>query len=229
MTWHNLSWILAQCKSKTNLLWQVQLSWRDPTGISNTLTSQIKPSAWRMCPPWVREKIIKNTDGLSACRKADVDCILMADIFREVLRLTFSPIPRGERVKKHIQKRTMRSKRNACLKIWRGQTVTVHPTKELPLRDDDYIELSCYLFIVKLRQPTFSFTPYPRHQNHSSYWSVTHLNGLNFEFFAELHWQLFFFTRASTWNWTTKLKLIQFSMASCNATGQILLIYLFFF
>lgn len=93
MTWHNLNWILAQCKSKTNLPWQVQPSWQDPTGISNTLTSQIKPSAWRMCPPRVREKIIKNTDGLSACQKADVDCILMADIYGEVLCFTFSPVP----------------------------------------------------------------------------------------------------------------------------------------
>lgn len=100
MTWHNLNCLLAQCKSKTNLPWQVQLSWRDPTGISNTLTSQIKPDAWRMCPPRVREKIIKNTDGLSACRKADVDCILMANIFSEVLCFTFSPLPCGAEKKK---------------------------------------------------------------------------------------------------------------------------------
>lgn len=129
MTWHNLNWVLARCKSNTNLPWQVQLSWQDPTGISNTLTSQIKPSAWRMCPPRVREKIIKNTDGLSACRKADADCILMANIFEEVLRITFSPVPHGGG-KKKIQKRTLRSKRKACLKIWRGQTVSVHPAKD---------------------------------------------------------------------------------------------------
>lgn len=48
-----------------------------------------------MPPPRVREKIIKNTDGLSACRKADVDCILMANIFGEVLHFTSSPVPQG--------------------------------------------------------------------------------------------------------------------------------------
>lgn len=160
MTWHNLNCLLAQCKSKTNLPWQVQLSWRDPTGISNTLTSQIKPSAWRMCPPRVREKIIKNTDGLSACRKADVDCILMANIFGEVLLSTFSPVPCGEK-KKHTQKRTMRSKRETCLKIWRGQTVTVHPTKDWYWGMMTILQLSCYLFFLKLRQQILSFTSYP--------------------------------------------------------------------
>lgn len=97
MTWHNLNCLLAQCKSKTNLPWQVQLSWRDPTGISNTLTSQIKPTAWRMYPPRVWEKIIKITDGLSACRKGDVDCILMASIFGKALRFTFFTVPHGEK------------------------------------------------------------------------------------------------------------------------------------
>lgn len=51
-----------------------------------------------------REK--KNTDGLSACLKPDVDCILMDNIFGELLRFTFYPVPRGELKKnKNIFKR----------------------------------------------------------------------------------------------------------------------------
>lgn len=64
-----------------------------------------------MCPPRVREKIIKNTDGLSACRKADVDCILMASVSEEVLRFTFSPVPHGGE-KKHSKEDTEKQKKS---------------------------------------------------------------------------------------------------------------------
>lgn len=182
MTWHNLSWILAQRKSKANLPWQVQLSWRDPTGISNTLTSQIKPSAWRMCPPRVRKKIIKNTDGLSACRKADVDCILMADIFGEVLRLTLSPAPRGENKKSTHRKEDNEKQRKSLSKNMKRSNSHCASSWGEVLRDDDYIEWSCYLFIAKLRQQTFSCTPH-----HSRYLAAPHLNSASFKFSSVLH------------------------------------------
>lgn len=63
----------------------------------------------------LRENNKKITDGLSACRKADVDCILMANIFGEVLRFTFFCVPYGE--KQHTQTRTSTSKGKAHLKI----------------------------------------------------------------------------------------------------------------
>lgn len=62
-----------------------------------------------------RRKIIKKTkkttDGLSACQKADVDCILMANILGEVLCFTFSPVPRGKKKKTHSKEDKERQKK----------------------------------------------------------------------------------------------------------------------
>lgn len=136
MTWHNRNCLLAQCKSKTNLPWQVQLSWRDPTGISNTLTSQIKTTAWRICPPRVREKNNKKHWWFECLSKSWrwlhfngqhfwVRCLALPSLLFLMERERDGE---REREKKHIKKRTMRSNRDACLKIWRGQTVSEHPT-----------------------------------------------------------------------------------------------------
>lgn len=37
-----------------------------------------------------------HTDGLRACQKPDVDCILMANFSEEVLCFAFCSVPRGE-------------------------------------------------------------------------------------------------------------------------------------
>ena len=99
MTWHNLIRLLAQCKSKTNLPWQVQLSWQDPTGISNSLTSQIKPTACRTHPPRVRGKIIpknKNLWWFECLSKSWLWLRFNGRRFSwKVLHLARSPRPRG--------------------------------------------------------------------------------------------------------------------------------------
>lgn len=88
MTQHNLSCLLAQCKSKSNLPWQVQLSWQHPSGISNTLTIQIKPICLeKVSTTELRRRIViitVNTDGLTACHQTDSDYILMTQHFGEM-------------------------------------------------------------------------------------------------------------------------------------------------
>lgn len=93
---------------------------------------------------------------MSACRKADVDCILMANIFGEVLRFTFFCVPYGE--KQHTQTRTSTSKGKAHLKIWRGQTVTERPTKDFDW-EMTTISQQSYLFIVKTAVFQFYIIP----------------------------------------------------------------------
>lgn len=122
MTWHNLTCLLAQCKSKSNLPWQLQLSWRDPTGISDTLTSQIKPSAWRMCPPWVRDRKYKKKHWRFECL-SESWCILMANILGEVLCFTFSLVSHGGRNNNPFKRGLKLNKFLSQTKEWWGRTV----------------------------------------------------------------------------------------------------------
>lgn len=72
----------------------------------------------------------KNTDGLSACRKADVDCILMANILVRGALLHFLSCSslRGKKKKNTFKRGQGEAKETLVWK--RGQTVNVQPTKD---------------------------------------------------------------------------------------------------
>lgn len=144
MTWHNRDCLLAQCKSKTNQAWQLQLSWQDPTGISNTPTSQIKTAAWRRCPPWFPEKIIKKSlTAWVPVETPDIDCILMGNNFLgDVLHFALAAVAlRGKQ--KHGVKRTIKRSRKP---LRRGETR--RPSGHRGWRGSDYHRLKllhcCY-------------------------------------------------------------------------------------